>query len=117
MAAEQTRRSMKANSAGVGKRNGDVEERTRHLEIRKRVFRASSIVKKAADKDVASGRVFQVELRSKPYYPAFFLSNIIDRRMLARVVRRLRDTVGWSKWDSFTPPIESLGGSMPLGLL
>ncbi|GJH18124.1 hypothetical protein CBA19CS22_16300 [Caballeronia novacaledonica] len=80
-------------------------------------IRASRITKKALDKDVASGRVFQVKLRSKPYYPAFFLSNMVDRKALASVVRRLRDTDGWSKWDFFTTPSESLGGSTPLRLL
>ncbi|MDR5743603.1 hypothetical protein QCE73_10620 [Caballeronia sp. LZ029] len=80
-------------------------------------IRASRITKKALDKDVASGRVFQVKLRSKPYYPAFFLSNMVDRKTLASVVRRLRDTDGWSKWDFFTTPSESLGGSTPLRLL
>ncbi|SAL55054.1 hypothetical protein AWB71_02964 [Caballeronia peredens] len=80
-------------------------------------IRASRITKKALDKDVASGRVFQVKLRSKPYYPAFFLSNMVDRKALASVVRRLRDTDGWGKWDFFTTPSESLGGSTPLRLL
>ncbi|KAK46225.1 hypothetical protein BG58_13870 [Caballeronia jiangsuensis] len=80
-------------------------------------IRASRITKKALDKDVASGRVFQVKLRSKPYYPAFFLSNMVDRKALASVVRRLRDTDGWRKWDFFTTPSESLGRSTPLRLL
>ncbi|CAL8474856.1 hypothetical protein [Caballeronia sp. S22] len=80
-------------------------------------IRASRITKEVLDRDVASGRVFQVKLRSRPYYPAFFLSNMLDRKVLAKVVRRLRDTDGWSKWDFFTTPVESLGGSMPLEFL
>ncbi|MFL9913958.1 hypothetical protein PQR75_00825 [Paraburkholderia fungorum] len=83
-------------------------------------IRALQVTKKTLAKDVASGRVFHVKLgEGEPYYPAFFLSNVIDRKVLARVVRRLRETDadGWSKWDFFTTPIEWLGRLTPLQLL
>ena len=78
---------------------------------------ASGITEKALAKNINSGRVFAVELGSEPYYPVFFLSKVLDRKVLARVVRRLGDIDGWKKWEFFTTPIASLGGSTPLQLL
>jgi hypothetical protein len=65
-------------------------------------------------KNVASGRIFTVEVDAIPYYPAFFLARELDRKDLARVVRRLNDFPGWSKWDFLTAPNGSLGNLTPL---
>ncbi|WMY09081.1 hypothetical protein [Paraburkholderia phenoliruptrix] len=67
--------------------------------------------------DVAACRVFSVEFESNQYYPIFALSNLVNRRDFTRVVRRLGDMTGWSKWKFFTTPSESLGGLTPLRLL
>lgn len=75
------------------------------------------ITKQKLSKDLASGRIFSVEFEAEPYYPAFFLSNLFDRKDFAKVVRRLGESTGWSKWKFFTTPTESLGGLTPLRLL
>lgn len=75
------------------------------------------ITKQRLTKDVASGRIFSVEFEAEPYYPAFFLSNLFDRKDFAKVVRRLGESTGWRKWKFFTTPTESLGGLTPLRLL
>jgi hypothetical protein len=35
----------------------------------------------------------------------------------AKVIRKLGDASGWSRWDFFTTPAEALGGSTPLQFL
>ncbi|CAL8475659.1 Antitoxin Xre/MbcA/ParS-like toxin-binding domain-containing protein (plasmid) [Caballeronia sp. S22] len=79
--------------------------------------KAAGITEAKLSEDVASGRVFTVEFESNQYYPIFALSNLFNRRDFARVVRRLGDVTGWSKWKFFTTPSESLGGLTPLRLL
>jgi len=79
--------------------------------------KALGITKQKLSKDLASGRIFSVEFEAEPYYPAFFLSNLFDRKDFAKVVRRLGESTGWSKWKFFTTPTESLGGLTPLRLL
>jgi hypothetical protein len=61
--------------------------------------------------------VFSVDLARETYIPAFFLSNLFDRKDFSKVFRRLDGLPAWSKWDFFTTPIESQGGSTPLQLL
>ncbi|MBR8361364.1 hypothetical protein KDW10_28955 [Burkholderia vietnamiensis] len=78
---------------------------------------AAHITVKKLGRDVTSGRIFSANAGRARYYPAFFLSQIIDRNDLARVIRRLRDTPGWRKWDFFTTATEALGGRTPLQLL
>ncbi|MBU9576676.1 hypothetical protein [Burkholderia multivorans] len=68
-------------------------------------------------KRVASGRIFSVEFEAEPYYPAFLLSDLLDHKDFAKVVQRLGDSTGWSKWKFFTTPAESLGGLTPLWAL
>lgn len=75
---------------------------------------ASGITERRLSKDVASGRLFSVEFAGEPYYPAFVLSDLVDRKDFARVVRRLGESSGWSKWRFFTTPLNSL---TPLQLL
>jgi len=79
--------------------------------------KAAGITEQKLSEDVASCRVFTVEFESNQYYPIFALSNLVDRRDFARVVRRLGDSTGWGKWKFFTTPSESLGGLTPLRLL
>ncbi len=68
-------------------------------------------------KRVKSGRIFSVEFEAEPHYPAFLLSDLLDHKDFARVVQRLGDSTGWSKWKFFTTPAESLGGLTPLWAL
>ncbi|MGF6939974.1 hypothetical protein OKW41_009136 [Paraburkholderia sp. UCT70] len=79
--------------------------------------KAAGITEQKLSEEVASCRVFTVEFESKQYYPIFALSNLVDRRDFAKVVRRLGDSTGWGKWKFFTTPSESLGGLTPLRLL
>ncbi|PRY05601.1 hypothetical protein [Paraburkholderia sp. BL25I1N1] len=78
---------------------------------------AAHITVKKLGKDLTSGRIFSANAGRARYYPAFFLSHMIGRNDLARVIRRLRDTPGWSKWDFFTTATKELGGWTPLQLL
>jgi hypothetical protein len=79
--------------------------------------RASRITEKRLHRDIAAGRVFSVDLARETYIPAFFLSNLFDRKDFAKVFHRLDGLPAWSKWDFLTTPIESQGGSTPLQLL
>jgi hypothetical protein len=79
--------------------------------------KAAGITERKLSEDVASCRVFTVEFESNQYYPIFALSNLVDQRNFAKVVRRLGDSTGWSKWKFFTTPLESLRGLTPLKLL
>ncbi|SAK98186.1 hypothetical protein AWB78_05627 [Caballeronia calidae] len=75
---------------------------------------AWGITEQRLNKRVSAGRVFSVEVEAEQYYPAFFLANELDRKDLAKVVRRLDGLTGWSKWRFFTEPMEPLGGLTPL---
>lgn len=75
---------------------------------------AAGITERRLSKDVASGRLFSVEFEGEPYYPAFVLSDLFERKDFARVVRRLGESSGWSKWIFFTTSLNSL---TPLQLL
>lgn len=79
--------------------------------------KALGITERKLHKDVASGQIFSVEFEAEPYYPAFLLSNLFNRKDLAKVVRRLDGSTGWDKWKFFTTPTASLGGLTPLRLL
>jgi hypothetical protein len=79
--------------------------------------KAEGITEQELNDDVASCRVFTVEFESDQYYPIFALSNQLHRGNFAKVVRRLGDSTGWSKWKFFTTPSESFGGLTPLKLL
>lgn len=78
---------------------------------------ASGISEQRLTRDLAAGRIFNVDIGTDAYYPAFFLVNELDRKALASVVRRLGDLTGWSKWSYFTTPNASLGSSTPLQAL
>ncbi|MFL9987977.1 hypothetical protein [Paraburkholderia sediminicola] len=76
-----------------------------------------SITEKRLNKDVAAGRLFSVDIDGDEYFPTFFLVGQLDRKALAKTIRRLGDLSGWRKWDFFTTPEGSLGGLTPLQAL
>jgi hypothetical protein len=78
---------------------------------------AADVTEKKLSKSLASGKVFSVELEGEVYIPAFFISPMIHHNDFAKVIRSLGDTSGWSRWDFFTTPTETLGGSTPLQFL
>ncbi|WP_147439454.1 hypothetical protein [Paraburkholderia sp. BL17N1] len=78
---------------------------------------AAQITRKQLKKRIASGHIFSVDVGPEPYYPAFFLSPQISSDDLAKVIRRLRNTPAWSKWNFFTTPTDAVGGPTPLQLL
>lgn len=78
---------------------------------------ASGLSERKLSNDVAAGRIFSVEMEGEPYYPAFFLVKELDRKDVAKVVRRLDGLSGWSKWDFFTSPNVTLGNLTPLQAL
>ncbi|WP_322073794.1 hypothetical protein [Burkholderia cepacia] len=78
---------------------------------------ATSITKKKLEKDVAACRVLSVEFGQEPFYPAFFIPELFDRKDFAKVFRRLDGLPAWSKWDFLTSPVASQEGSTPLQLL
>jgi hypothetical protein len=67
--------------------------------------------------DVASGRIFSVDLHDNQFYPAFFVTKELERRDLTKVVRVLNGLTGWKKWNFFTKPNSSLGKLTPLQAL
>ncbi|WP_371881476.1 hypothetical protein [Caballeronia sp. S22] len=81
------------------------------------VCQALSISEKRLRKDVARRRIFNVDVRGTQYYPAFLLANDLNRKHLAKIVRRLGGLDGWSKWGFFTEPNGSLAGFTPLQAL
>jgi hypothetical protein len=66
---------------------------------------------------VKSGRMFRVEVGSKRYVPAFFFRGKVDRPKIEAVAKLLGPLPGWSKWQFFTTPKESLRGLTPLEAL
>ncbi|REE17725.1 hypothetical protein B0G71_0686 [Paraburkholderia sp. BL27I4N3] len=78
---------------------------------------AAGVTEKKLSKSLASGKVFSVELEGEVYIPGFFLSPMIHHNDFAKVIRSLGDISGWSRWDFFTTPAETLGGSTPLQFL
>jgi len=68
-------------------------------------------------KDLASQRIFSVDVNDEPYFPAFFLVEQIRRKDLAKVVRTLGDLTGWDKWGFFTMPNSWLDDLTPLQAL
>jgi len=81
------------------------------------VCEALGISEKKLRKDVARSRIFSVDVEGAHYYPAFFLVNELNRKYLAKIVRRLGGLSGWRKWGFFTKENESLGGLTPLQAL
>jgi hypothetical protein len=75
------------------------------------------VTRQALAKARQSGRTFTVDVGPQQYYPAFFLSEDIDRRALESVAALLGDLPGWSKWQFFTSAKASLGGVTPLAAL
>ncbi|BCQ24731.1 hypothetical protein NK8_29070 [Caballeronia sp. NK8] len=78
---------------------------------------AANISVEKLRRDVSLRRIFSANAGRARYYPAFFISEIIDRNDLAKVIRRLRDKSGWVMWDFFTTATEELDGRTPLQLL
>lgn len=69
------------------------------------------------DKAVQAGRLFLVEVDGNRYFPAFYAAQDIDRTRLERVIKVLSGLGGWSKWQFFTTPKNSLGNITPLQAL
>ena len=66
---------------------------------------------------VQAGRLFRVEVDGRLYYPAFYAAQDIDRTRLERVIKVLSGLGGWSQWQFFTTPKNSLGNITPLQAL
>lgn len=79
-----------------------------------REFGVSSI---AIARDVAASRAFAVELDGIEHYPTFLFDSRIDRKVLAKVIRRLGALEGWSKWHFFVSRRGSLNRATPLAAL
>ncbi|GLU35079.1 hypothetical protein WKR88_23120 [Trinickia caryophylli] len=75
------------------------------------------ITRQALDKAVKAGRIFFVEVGTTRFYPAFYLTEDIDRKTLGKVTKCLGDLPGWSKWQFFTTPKASLANITPLQAL
>jgi hypothetical protein len=75
---------------------------------------AAGITEKKLDKLVDSGRMFRLYFGPDAYFPAFFLSPMIFRDDIRKVIRSLGKTDSWSMFDFFTTPIASLDGATPL---
>lgn len=63
---------------------------------------------------VKAGKLFNVEVDGRLYYPAFYAARDIDRTRLERVIKVLSGLDGWSQWQFFTTPKHSLGDITPL---
>ncbi|WP_147309969.1 hypothetical protein [Paraburkholderia sp. BL6669N2] len=81
------------------------------------VCAALGITERQLTSDLAAGRIFNVDINADEFYPAFFLASELDRRQLAKVVRRLDGLTGWAKWRFFTEPKASLANLTPLQAL
>ncbi|MGF6977607.1 hypothetical protein QFZ94_006057 [Paraburkholderia sp. JPY465] len=81
------------------------------------ICEALGITEQRLGKDVAAGRIFSVDVETTPYYPAFFVAKELDRRDLAKVVRKLGELTDWGKWKFFTEPNASLDNLTPLRAL
>jgi hypothetical protein len=116
-----------ASIPGEDGRSKDGSKRTRSvrdsLVAEGKLLRASvvcaalGITERRLTGDVAAGRVFNVAIKANEFYPAFFLARELDRRQLAKVVRRLDGLNGWAKWKFFTRPRASLAKLTPLQAL
>ncbi|MBW8365399.1 MAG: hypothetical protein K0M39_12685 [Rhizobium sp.] len=69
------------------------------------------------DKAVQAGRLFRVDVDGNAYFPAFYAAQDIDRTRLERVIKVLSGLGGWSQWQFFTTPKNSLGNITPLQAL
>lgn len=65
-------------------------------------------------RDVAAGRAFVVHHDGVDLYPSFLFDGTVDRRHLARVIRKLGSLDGWSKWHFFRSRRGSLNRATPL---
>lgn len=73
------------------------------------------ISRQALSKAVKEQRMFYVEGPSNTQlYPAFFVTDKHQRRLLEKVSRALGDLPGPSKWQFFITPKLSLGGRSPV---
>ncbi len=75
------------------------------------------VTRQALSKAQSSGRIFTVDVGADQYYPAFYLSEKLDRRKLEAVTKLLGDLPGWSKWQFFTTAKASLENISPLEAL
>lgn len=66
---------------------------------------------------VQAGRLFGLDVDGDQYYPAFYATQGIDRTKLERVIKVLSGLGGWSQWQFFTTPKNSLGNITPLQAL
>ncbi|WP_434715719.1 hypothetical protein [Paraburkholderia sp. A3RO-2L] len=81
------------------------------------MWEALQMSRQALAKATREKRIFSVDVGSEQYYPAFFLTENIDRKTLGKVTKLLGDLSGWSKWQFFTTPKGSLGDLTPLAAL
>lgn len=82
-----------------------------------KVWEVLGVTRQALNKAVVSGRIFTVDVGAAQYYPAFYLTDNVDRKTLAKVTQLLGSLPGWSKWQFFTTPKASLGNITPLKAL
>ncbi|HZR01897.1 MAG TPA: hypothetical protein VFA81_01840 [Burkholderiales bacterium] len=66
---------------------------------------------------VAGGRIFTLDVAGKTYYPAWYGDRQYSRRQVERICYELRALPGWSQWQFFTTPKESLRRMTPLQAL
>lgn len=78
---------------------------------------ALGITEQGLAKNVAGGQIFSVAFDGDEFFPAFFLAKELDRRQLAKVVKRLGGLTGWARWKFFTEPKASLADRTPLQAL
>ena len=81
------------------------------------IWNALGMTRQALNKALSSGRIFTVDVGANQYYPAFYLSQDIDRKTLAKITQLLGTLPGWSKWQFFTTRKGSLGDITPLEAL
>lgn len=66
---------------------------------------------------VSEQRMFTVKVDDYSYLPAFFLIEEVERRKIEVTYQVLRELPGWSVWEFFTLPKNSLWGYTPLDAL
>ena len=76
-----------------------------------------SISRQALSQSLKANRIFSVDMAGEAYFPAFYADPRINRRLLEGVSKILGELSGWSKWQFFTQPKESLGGVTPIAAL
>lgn len=82
------------------------------------VWEKLNITKQAVSKAVKEQRMFTLDGPSgESLYPAFYVDQGYDRRILGKVSKALGSVPGPGKWQFFTTGKASLGGKTPLDAL